>query len=94
VRHRHNEDGCYDPAEFNDGLVLGMKGTFAQAELHIIRARLHGGKINKAHKGELHFALPVGFIFDDDKNSGGSSGPATTSTWRNGAMKRSTPPTV
>src|SRR6202790_924524 len=38
-----DEDGCYDPAEFNDGLVLGMKGTFAQAELHIIRARLHGG---------------------------------------------------
>src|SRR5260221_9392766 len=58
-----DEDGCYDPAEFNDGLVVGMKGTFAQAELHIIRARLHGGKINKANKGELHFALPVGFIF-------------------------------
>src|SRR5205823_9143747 len=64
-----DEDGCYDPAEFNDGLVLGMKGTFAQAELHIIRARLHGGKINKAHKGELHFALPVGFVFDDDKTA-------------------------
>ena len=64
-----DEDGCYDPAEFNDGLVLGMKGTFAQAELHIIRARLHGGKINKANKGELHFALPVGFIFDDDKTA-------------------------
>jgi DNA invertase Pin-like site-specific DNA recombinase len=64
-----NEDGCYDPAEFNDGLVLGMKGTFAQAELHIIRARLHGGKINKAHKGELHFALPVGFVFDNDKTA-------------------------
>src|SRR6202158_1011888 len=62
-----DEDGCYDPAEFNDGLVLGMKGTFAQAELHIIRARLHGGKLNKARKGELHFSLPVGFVFDDDK---------------------------
>jgi DNA invertase Pin-like site-specific DNA recombinase len=62
-----DEDGCYNPAEFNDGLVLGMKGTFAQAELHIIRARLHGGKLNKAQKGELHFALPVGFVFDDDK---------------------------
>src|SRR5271163_1441171 len=60
-------DGCYDPADFNDGLVLGMKGTFAQAELHIIRARLHGGKLNKARKGDLHFALPVGFVFDDDK---------------------------
>jgi len=62
-----DEDGCYDPADFNDGLVLGMKGTFAQAELHIIRARLDGGKLNKARKGELHFALPVGFVFDDDK---------------------------
>jgi DNA invertase Pin-like site-specific DNA recombinase len=62
-----DEDGYYDPAEFNDSLVLGMKGTFAQAELHIIRARLHGGKLNKAAKGELRFALPVGFVFEDDK---------------------------
>lgn len=62
-----DEDGCYNPAEFNDGLVLGMKGTFAQAELHIIRGRLHGGKLNKASKGELRFPLPVGFVFEDDK---------------------------
>ena len=62
-----DEDGCYDPTEFNDGLVLGMKGTFAQAELHIIRTRLHGGKLNKAHKGELRFPLPVGFVWDGDK---------------------------
>ncbi|HEY2533843.1 MAG TPA: recombinase family protein [Xanthobacteraceae bacterium] len=62
-----DEDGCYDPAEFNDSLVLGMKGTFAQAELHIIRARLHGGKLNKAERGELRFALPVGFVFENDK---------------------------
>jgi DNA invertase Pin-like site-specific DNA recombinase len=62
-----DEDGCYNPAEFNDGLVLGMKGTFAQAELHIIRARLHGGKLNKAEKGELRFPLPVGLVFVDDK---------------------------
>ena len=60
-------DGCYDPADFNDSLVLGMKGTFAQAELHIIRARLHGGKLNKAQKGELRFPLPVGLVFDGDK---------------------------
>ena len=53
--------------QFNDGLVLGMKGTFAQAELHIIRTRLHGGKLNKAHKGELRFPLPVGFVWDGDK---------------------------
>jgi len=61
-----DEDGCYDPSEFNDGLVLGMKGTFAQAELHIIRARLHGGKLNKASKGELRFPLPVGYVWDGD----------------------------
>src|SRR6201987_3487540 len=48
-------DGCYDPSDFNDSLVLGMKGTFAQAELHIIRARLHGAKLNRAQKGELRF---------------------------------------
>jgi DNA invertase Pin-like site-specific DNA recombinase len=62
-----DEDGCYDPSEFNDGLVLGMKGTFAQAELHIIRSRLHGGKLNKARKGELRFALPVGYVWDENK---------------------------
>jgi DNA invertase Pin-like site-specific DNA recombinase len=60
-------DGCYDPSDFNDGLVLGMKGTFAQAELHIIRARLHGAKLNRAQKGGLRFPLPVGLVFDGDK---------------------------
>ena len=60
-------DGVYNPGEFNDGLVLGMKGTFAQAELHIIRARLHGGKLNKANRGELRFPLPVGFVYHDNK---------------------------
>jgi DNA invertase Pin-like site-specific DNA recombinase len=60
-------DGCYDPSDFNDSLVLGMKGTFAQAELHIIRARLHGAKLNSAQKGELRFPLPVGLVFDADK---------------------------
>jgi len=60
-----DEDGCYDPGEFNDGLLLGLKGTMAQAELHFIRARLQGGKLNKAQKGELRFPLPVGYVFDD-----------------------------
>lgn len=62
-----DEDGCYDASEFNDGLVLGMKGTFAQAELHIIRSRLFGGKLNKAKMGELRFPLPVGYVWEDDK---------------------------
>jgi DNA invertase Pin-like site-specific DNA recombinase len=60
-----DEDGCYDPSDFNDGLLLGLKGTMAQAELHFIRMRLQGGKLNKAKKGELRFPLPVGYIFDD-----------------------------
>jgi DNA invertase Pin-like site-specific DNA recombinase len=60
-----DEDGCYDPADFNDGLLLGLKGTMAQAELHFLRARLLGGKLNKAKKGELRFPLPVGFCYDE-----------------------------
>jgi len=58
-------DGCYDPGDFNDGLLLGLKGTMAQAELHFLRGRLLGGKLNKAQKGELRFPLPVGFCYDD-----------------------------
>ena len=60
-----DEDGCYDPADFNDGLLLGLKGTMAQAELHFLHARLQGGKLNKAKKGELRFPLPVGFCYDE-----------------------------
>ena len=52
-----DEDGCYDPSDFNDGLLLGLKGTMAQAELHFLHARLQGGKLNKAKKGELRFPL-------------------------------------
>src|ERR1700686_4540728 len=58
-------DGCYDPADFNDGLLLGLKGTMAQAELHFLRGRLLGGKLNKAQKGELRHPLPVGYAYDD-----------------------------
>lgn len=61
-----DEDGCYNPADFNDQLLLGLKGTMSQAELHFIRARLLGGKINKAKKGELKFSLPVGFCYDEE----------------------------
>ncbi|WP_295432602.1 recombinase family protein [uncultured Thiodictyon sp.] len=60
-----DEDGCYDPGDFNDGLLLGLKGTMAQAELHFLRARLLGGKRNKAAKGELHSPLPVGLVYVD-----------------------------
>jgi excisionase family DNA binding protein len=60
-----DEDGCYDPADFNDGLLLGLKGAMAQAELHFLHARLQGGKLNKARKGELRFPVPVGFCYDE-----------------------------
>jgi DNA invertase Pin-like site-specific DNA recombinase len=60
-----DEDGCYNPADFNDGLLLGLKGTMAQAELHFLRGRLQGGKLNKAKKGELRFQLPVGLCYDE-----------------------------
>ena len=60
-----DEDGCYDPADFNDGLLLGLKGAMAQAELHFLHARLQGGKLNKAKKGELRFPLPVGLCYDE-----------------------------
>lgn len=58
-----DEDGCYDPSDFNDQLLLGLKGTMSAAELHFIRARLQGGKINKAKKGELRFSLPIGYSY-------------------------------
>jgi len=60
-----DEDGCYDPSDFNDQLLLGLKGTMSQAELHFIRARLQGGKLNKAKKGQLKHPLPVGLCYDD-----------------------------
>lgn len=59
-------DGCYDPADFNDQLLLGLKGTMSQAELHFLRGRLQGGKRNKAQRGELRFPLPVGFAHGDE----------------------------
>ena len=61
-----DEDGCYNPTDFNDQLLLGLKGIMSQAELHFIRARLHGGKLNKAKKGTLRFPLPVGYCYDEE----------------------------
>lgn len=58
-------DGLYHPGLFNDRLLLGMKGTMAEAELHVIRARLDGGIRNKAAKGELRRGLPVGLIWGE-----------------------------
>lgn len=59
-----DEDGVYSPSDFNDRLLLGLKGTMSEAELHILRARLRGGILNKARRGELKVALPIGLSYD------------------------------
>jgi DNA invertase Pin-like site-specific DNA recombinase len=59
-----DEDGLYDPGDFNDRLLLGLKGTMSEAELHFIRARLQGGILSKARRGELQTPLPVGLVYD------------------------------
>src|SRR5271168_3842984 len=55
-------DGLYHPALFNDRLLLGLKGAMSEAELHVLRARLDGGRRSKATRGELRRGLPVGFV--------------------------------
>jgi len=59
-----DDDGIYDPTDFNDRLLLGLKGTVSEIELHYLHQRLWGGKLHKARKGELALALPVGFVYD------------------------------
>jgi DNA invertase Pin-like site-specific DNA recombinase len=59
-----DEDGLYDPAHFNDRLLLGLKGTMSEAELHVLKARLQGGLRNKARRGELQLPLPIGLLYD------------------------------
>ncbi len=61
-----DEDGIYDPAHFNDRLLLGLKGTMSEAELHVLRARLRGGALNKAKRGELRIPIPVGFTYNSE----------------------------
>src|SRR6516164_3197896 len=60
-----DNDCIYHPALFNDRLLLGLKGTMSEAELHVLRARLDGGIRNKAARGELRRALPVGFVWGE-----------------------------
>ena len=58
-------DGLYHPALFNDRLLLGLKGTMSEAELHVLRTRLDGGIRNKAARGELRRGLPVGLVWGE-----------------------------
>ena len=63
-----DEDGVYDPANFNDRLLLGLKGTMSEAELHVLKARLRGGILNKVRRGEYRCVLPTGFVYDEAGN--------------------------
>lgn len=58
-------DGAYDLGDFNDRLLLGLKGTMSEAELHLLAGRLHGAKQAAAQRGALRFPLPVGYVYDD-----------------------------
>ena len=59
-----DEDGLYDPSQFNDRLLLGLKGTISEAELYVLRARLRGGILEQGGRGELKTPLPVGLVYD------------------------------
>ena len=59
-----DEEGIYDPNQYNDRLLLGFKGTMSEAELHWLHSRLQGGKLEKAQKGDLRFRLPSGLVYD------------------------------
>jgi DNA invertase Pin-like site-specific DNA recombinase len=61
-----DEEGVYNPSHFNDRMLLGLKGTMSEAELHVIRARLTGGMLNKARRGELALRLPAGYVRKSD----------------------------
>lgn len=62
-----DEDGVYDPTNFNDRLLLGLKGTMSEAELHVLKARLRGGILNKVRRGEYRCVLPTGFVYDESR---------------------------
>src|SRR5512133_3079196 len=55
-------DGVYDPNEYNDRLLLGLKGTVSEVELHLIKQRMAAGRLAKAARGELAVPLPAGYV--------------------------------
>ena len=57
-----DQDGLYDPREYNDRLLLGIKGTLSEAELHLIQQRMHQGRLNKARRGALFSHAPIGYV--------------------------------
>jgi len=67
-----DEDGIYDPGQYNDRLLLGFRGTMSEAELHWLRNRLLGGKQATTERGQLRFRLPIGLIYDAAGHRAGS----------------------
>jgi DNA invertase Pin-like site-specific DNA recombinase len=57
-------DGIYDPSQYNDRLLLGLKGTMSEAELHLLKQRMYQGTLQKARRGALRFALPIGYVYN------------------------------
>jgi DNA invertase Pin-like site-specific DNA recombinase len=60
-----DEDGVYDPNHYNDRLLLGLKGTLSEAELHFLKSRMTGGRRNKARRGAFRIRLAVGYVWED-----------------------------
>jgi DNA invertase Pin-like site-specific DNA recombinase len=60
-------DGVYDPNNFNDSLLLGLKGTMSEAELHFLQERMFGGLMNKAKRGDLRKPIPIGYVYDGEQ---------------------------
>jgi DNA invertase Pin-like site-specific DNA recombinase len=59
-----DEVGIHNPRVFNDRLLLSIKGTLSDAELHLIASRLNGGRLQRAREGKLRLPLPVGYVYD------------------------------
>jgi DNA invertase Pin-like site-specific DNA recombinase len=62
-----DEEGIYNVNDFNDRLLLGLKGTLSEVELHYLKARMQGALLNKAKRGELRRPIPIGYAYDDNK---------------------------
>src|SRR5437773_29223 len=60
-----DDSAIYDPRLFNDRLLLGLRGTVSEIELHCIEERLRGARHSKAQRGELHLRLPAGYVYAD-----------------------------
>ena len=74
-------DGVYDPAEHNDRLLLGLKGTISEAELHLIKQRMWSGRVAKARRGELAVPLPAGFVRRPSGRGGAGSRTSRCAAW-------------